>query len=259
MNKLLRFYNQNRKKIFIVIFSIIILIMLLNAFKEMLKKSSEREEQAYNNYINEQKQKEYKENPDIKKTISDIQVEEKKELIVDQFIRYCNAGQIENAYNLLTDDCKSELYPTIEVFINNYFKIVFNTTKLYSKEIYSGNTYKVKLYEDMLSTGNVSSGAIEDYYTIEKNDNVAKLNISNYIGSKKINKSASNDKLNVSVVSKKIFKEYEIYTIEIQNLTNKSIILDSMEDTKSTYLTGNGDVKYYCLVHEKVKNDLNFN
>ena len=253
MKNIIRFYNQNRKAIWITVIAIIFIIIAIHVLNDLTIKNNEEKRNASKNIVTE---KDYKENPDISVTIPDTKVQEEKELIVDQFIRYCNSGEIENAYNLLSKDCKNELYPTIERFKQIYINSVFNTTKLYSKEIYVGNIYKVKLYEDILSTGNVSSSVVEDYYVIVKEDNNVKLNIGGYFGNVDVNKNYNDNNLTINILSKKVFKEYEEYKIEVQNKTNNEIMLDGMNDTKSTYLQGKENVKYYALIHENTENDL---
>ena len=253
MGNIIRFYNQNRKAIWITVIAIIFIIIAIHVLNDLTIKNNEQKRNASKNIVTE---KDYKENPDISVTIPDTKVKEEKELIVDQFIRYCNAKEFENAYNLISKDCKNELYPNVNLFIQNYINNVFNTTKLYSKEIYVGNIYKVKLYEDILSTGNVSNSTVEDYYTIVKEDNNTKLNIGGYIGNVAINKDYSDSNLNINILSKKIFKEYEEYKIEVENKTNNQIMIDGMKNTKSTYLLGKENVKYYALIHENTEDDL---
>lgn len=241
-----RYYNQNRKFIWLVINAIIILIIALQAINDILKEQKQNRISS-NNIINE---KDYENNLNINVLISEEMVEKEDELIIDQFIRYCNVKKIQEAYELLTDNCKEELFPTIEIFKQNYWNIHFSTTKLYSKENFIGNTYKVKLYEDILSTGSINSNVIEDYYTLEKNKSITKLNINHYIGDKNINNIKTDDNLTINVIKKQIYKEYEKYEIEITNLTYNTILLDSKENTKSMYLIGDNNVRYYSLSHE---------
>ena len=235
---IIRLYNQNRRTIWIAIIAIIFIIIAIHVLNDLVKKKNVEDNNTIINTITE---KDYKNNLDISITLSDEDVKEEKELVIDQFIRYCNAGKINEAYNLLTDKCKEYVYPNIETFKKNYIDIVFNSKKLYSKERYTGSTYKVKLYEDMLSTGSISNSTIEDFYTIEKEN--TKINISGYIKEEQINKSASSNNIEINVLSKKIFKEYEEYTLEVKNNTDKDILLDSMENTRTIYLEGNGNVK----------------
>lgn len=51
---------------------------------------------------------------------------------VNQFVDLCNEQKIEEAYNLLSEECKEEVYPSLDSFRNNYYNAIFNG----QKEIY---------------------------------------------------------------------------------------------------------------------------
>lgn len=248
---IIRYYNQNKKSIWIIIIAIILIIIAIQALNSIVK--NQNSNRVVENTV---KAEDYKNNLSVDILLSDTDVREEKELIVDQFIRYCNAKEIEKAYNLLTEDCKKNIFPTIEYFKQNYVEKIFNTKKLYSKEKFISSTYKVKLYEDILSTGNIDTSTVEDYYTIEKEDGKTKLNISNYIGYKQINTTSKGNIIEVKVIGKNVYKEYEEYELEVSNLTNKTILLDSKENTRTMYLTGKNNVKYYALSHELLQDEL---
>ena len=247
-----RYYNQNRKIIWLVIIAIVILIIAIQAINGIIK--NQKEERKNITIINE---KDYENNLNINVLISDEKVKEEKELVIDQFLRYCNASKIEEAYSLLTDNCKKQVFPSIEYFKQNYYNIHFSSTKLYSKEKFRANTYKIILYDDILSSGNINTNKVEDYYTIETKDGISKINISNYIGEKTFySKGFADENLQIKVLKKQIYKEYEQYEIEVTNLTYNTILLDSKENTKTMYLVGNNNVKYYSLSHEVLNNNL---
>ena len=110
-----------------------------------------------------------------------IEMPKEAKKIIDNFVTYCNNGEIEEAYNLLSEECKEELFPDLETFKNNYHSKIFTDYKMYNLMawINSDNcfTYKVEITEDILTTGGASELNIEDYYTIVKNNNEYKLNI----------------------------------------------------------------------------------
>lgn len=246
---IIRYYNQNKKTIWIAIIAIIIIIIAIQAINKIVKDKNSSNNP--NNIVNYQ---DYKNNPDINVLITEVEVKENGELIIDQFLRFCNANKIEEAYALLTDSCKQELFPTIEEFKGNYYSKNFSVKKLYSKEKYIGNTYKIKLYEDILKNGDTKN--TEDYFTIQKENGITKLNINNYIQTKEINKTSENEYLKIEVTKRKIYKEYEEYELRVTNLTYKTILLDSKESTKTMYLKGKNSVSYYALPHEVLLDNL---
>ena len=246
---IIRYYNQNKRTIWLAIIAIIITIIAIQAINEIVKDKNNSDNK--DNIVNYE---DYKNNPDINVLITEAEVKENEDLIIDQFLRFCNASKIEDAYALLTDSCKKELFPTIEVFKNNYYNKNFSVKKLYSKEKYTGNTYKIKLYEDILKNGDTKN--TEDYFTIQKENNITRLNINSYIQTKEVNRTSENEYLKIEVTKRKIYKEYEEYELKVTNLTYKTILLDSKESTKTMYLIGKNSVSYYALSHEVLLDNL---
>ena len=58
--------------------------------------------------------------------VSKEQYEEDKNL-VNTFLEFCNNGKVEDAYNLISDECKQESYPTIEQFKKYYYDNILQT------------------------------------------------------------------------------------------------------------------------------------
>lgn len=241
---------NNRYKILGVIIGVILIFIIVQILNQIAKNSNSS---PTNIIIN---QNMYQPSDTV---IYGGNISEKKQetnnSVIDTFIKYCNNKQIQEAYNLLTDECKNLLYPKIEYFENNFVNKTFNTKKIYSIQSWITNrgldTYKVRILEDMLSTGKIANEqAIEDYYTIVNKDGEYKLNINSYIGRNYINKESETDNLKISVISKDIYTNYEIYNIQVQNKTNNAIFLDSKQDTKSVYLSGNKNSTYRALIYE---------
>ncbi len=244
-----RLYNQNRVMFWTIVSAIIVVLLVVHIMNSIVKTNNEKPK---NIVIDE---KLYENKLDIDEQISDEQVEEEKELIIDQFIRLCNSKNTQSAYNLLSEECKEELFPTLEAFQQNYVTINFNTQKLYGKKQYKGNTYEITFYENMLVTG-TSSNSQKDYYTIVNRDGKSKLNISNYVKRENTNRTTKNNYLQVEVVKKDIYIDYEVYELKVTNLTPNTIILDTKENTKTMYLTDEKGIIYYSAGHEVLDSSL---
>lgn len=256
MNRFIRWYNRNRKTFWlIVVISIIVISIpkILNQYAKDNKKdinSSINNTTIYNN-------KKYS-------IITEETIEENKSNefsnIINEFIEFCNNKNPEKAYELISNECKERIYPTVEAFINNYYNKIFENKKTYSIQLWvskgSHYTYKVNLKDDILASGNVNSSSIEDYYTIIYEDNAYKLNINSYIGNEKIDKFKELKEVKITILSKDIFLEYEIYNIEIENKTKNSILLDLLEKTGNMYLKDEDDFHYDAYNHEMVKEEI---
>ena len=258
MYKLIRLFNQNRKKILIAILAIVFVIGIIQFLNNFYK---EKNEQILKEILNENVEiNTSMYNPSysiITGTTISKEVSEESSKIIDEFIKNCNKGNIEEAYNLLSNDCKKELYPNIEEF-KKYHNQNFKTKKDYTIQLWSSfpNIYKVELTQDILALGKIDNTiVIQDFYTIVMEDGENKLNISEYIGKQKIGKMISKNGIVIKTNYKNIFKNYEIYNIEIENETSNTIRIDSSESTKTMYLEENEDIKYTAYTHEIDENN----
>lgn len=182
MYKLISWYNQNRKKfwlILIIIAFILIIIRLLNvwATAELDKQKEQIEQNNQENTISyEEQSKSIVSGGKVDKTYQD-----KFGYLIDNFLKNCVENNFEEAYKLLTTTCKQEIYPSLKLFTDNYGKENFEGNKQYEFQSWTskGNyIYLIKIYENMLSTGKADSNYIQDYYTIEQENGEYKLNIS---------------------------------------------------------------------------------
>ena len=109
-----------------------------------------------------------KQNNTINNTVAKVSIKEEKqnEILLKKFIQFCENNEIDNAYELLSENCKQEKYPTKESFLNYYNKTFkqYNTIWKHSQ----GEEYKIQFYEDELVTGTTDKQIIqEDTYKIE--------------------------------------------------------------------------------------------
>lgn len=258
-SRLIRYINQNRRKIILVIgiiAGIIIVIQLLNAFAES---KLEKNAKVNNNVV---KENTYQPNKTIltNTTIEEAQAEKNTE-VIEEFVQYCNNGEIQKAYDLLTDECKEVLYPTVDKFENNYHKKIFNGKKIYNIQSWMSTsdcyTYKIKYLDNVLSSGKYgSSDAIEDYITIIEKENEVKLNINYYIKRQEINKKQEKGGIILNVIQKDIYMEYEQYVIKVTNNINEDILLDSLETVDGIKLLGKNNVEYQAFTNELSSYDM---
>lgn len=183
-------------------------------------------------------------------SVSNKTYKEQSELI-DNFIKYCNEGNAQKAYELLSANCKEVMFPTLEYFINNYVKVVFSENRIYSIKNWTGSTYKVSITENILATGKYNNGvAIEDYFTIVTENGKNRLNINSFISRTSSTKKASNNGLDLEVLYKDTYMDYVIFTVKASNKTDKIISLDSGKSTQNMYIVDNNSVKYLSARNE---------
>lgn len=241
---------RNRYKILGVIVAIILILSLIRELNEMAKQANQKENSK--NIVEEVSDYKPQQTMISGGNVSNTAQEENTK-IMDEFIDLCNKKEIEKAYNLLTDECKEEMFDSnIQNFKKNYIEKIFTVDRTYNMQSWingENQTYKVKILEDVMSTGKIGE-TVEEYYTIVKKDGKSKLNINSYVEKKLINQKITKDNIIIEILEKNIFMEYEIYKIKVQNNTNNTILLDTQTKEKSAYITGSNGATYSAFMYE---------
>jgi hypothetical protein len=156
--------------------------------------------------------------------------EVKIENLVDKYFNYCNNGEYENAYNLITKECRDKLYPTLDKF-KSYVDFVFQgKKKIYNIQNYSiyenKYIYSIRILDDILANGTTDGYSYyeEKLVLIEENGEF-KLSIGEYIGDESLNKQVEDENMIVEITNKSVDYETETYTIKITNKTDKYIVI----------------------------------
>ena len=257
MEGLKRFYNQNRKAIWGTIGIIVVIIITIQMLEYWTKNRKNNYVDNSNNNISEEKTNEYN---DVyiesnESVISGDKVSSKKikdeVKIIDEFFTYCNNNEIDKAYELLTDECKEEMFPTVQKFEQLYLKKIFSNGKATASiEFLNGRTYKVNIREDALSTGKFEETALQDYITIKNVDGKEKININRYIGRSVLNKSKTQGNITIEVLERNRYTDYETYKIKVKNDLDLDILLDYLANTDSMYLEDSNGLKYNAYTNE---------
>lgn len=263
--KLRIFYHDNKIKIWTTIGIIVLIYVIIRLLNSGIKISNDKKMQQNNiNII--QNQTTYL--PSSQSTImSDGELSEqtiKEDTdIIKQFVQYGNEKKIEEAYNLLSQDCKNEMFKTVDDFAYKYFNDIFSRTRNYDLETWDtskGNAmYKMKYLNDIMATGKIEEQYIEDYITIVKENQEKRLNINKFVGKYEINKTTEKNGLQVKVLNRYAFYDYEEYELEISNKSGQTIILDTKQDTESVYVKSTKGVKYHWFGNSVSDEELKLN
>ena len=258
MHNFIRFLNRNKNQIIRTIVIIIFVLIIIQTINYYVKVKNEGEISnnnilQNNTILSNEIDKGLVSNTSAI-TGENVPTEQLKNAttVIHDFITYCNEQDLESAYNLLTDECKQQMYTSLEMFKQSYYDYIFNgQKKTCTIENWYGDTYKVDINEDILSTGKYNDGySRQDYITVKEVNNEYKLNINNYIGYTKIDKKTASDDITVEVISKNTYKDYEEYTMKVTNNTDGILKLDNINSTKTLYLEDSNGVKYSYYNHE---------
>lgn len=252
MNKLIRYWNQNRLKIIITGIIIVFIIILIQTINAILKNTRFEENENKETIVDTSKPSESVITGEkLPEKTTDANVE-----TIKQFVDLCNEKNYQSAYNLLTEDCKNELYNTLDIFIENYCNKVFNIEKTYNLELwqYSTNTYTYRITyieNNMLATGEINSNNnIEDYITIVENTDGNKLNINGFIEKRNVNKMQEQNGIKITINDRFMYREYEKYNITIKNNTDKTILISEKINSNDICLIDSNEIEYDSMLNE---------
>ena len=254
MHKLRKFIYQNKYQILGVlgiIAFILIIIQLMNLWARKNNNSEIENRQQNTTIVNENNSGVISEKSAVTgKEVSKQQLDNETTAI-NKFMEYCNNQDFENAYNMITEECKKQMYNSLDIFKQSYYKNVFNGEKKnFTIENWVKYTYRVNITGDVLATGNVDEYSKQDYITVKQVNGEYKLNINNYIGYTEINKKTTEKNISMEVIGKNTYKDYETYTFNVTNNTGSVMQLDNISNTESLYIEDSKGVKYPYYNHE---------
>lgn len=258
MHNLMRFIRQNRKQIIKVALIVAFLILMLQLMNYFAANQTSEYSNSKSDIYNTSNGTIISDKSAVSGgSISTSEINKVNNKI-SEFIKYCNEHNTEEAYNMLSNSCKEELYPEINDFISNYYEPLFKEEKRnYSIENWASNTYIVKFTGDLLATGKAANDfTYQDYITIVEENGQTKLNINKYIGREEINKKSSSDNIEAVVLYREKYMDYEKYKIQVTNNTDGTILLDQLLETDNIYLKDSNGTKHLAISNEIIKDDL---
>lgn len=258
MYRFFRWYNQNRLRVIVIVAVVLLAFVVLQIVNSLVARHNEEERNMLanrNTYID----KTTNPNPTNTSVLTGEKIPDSQDTInknlISQFVEYCNTGEIQKAYDMLSDECKELIYPTVDLFKQIYINNIFYINRMYSLQNWyidnNSYTYYIKYTEDVLATGNVNSDNNKgDYITIVNKEGAYYLNINNYVGRQGKNKTVSNNNITISVNWIDMYIDYTICNITVKNNTGKTVCIDTKEDVLSTYIYDSNNVKYTSFINE---------
>lgn len=260
MHKLLRYYNQNKIKIWAVVLAIVLgyaLLQVLNsAIANHNTEENNEQETTSNNVVS------YRNESESMVTGGRVSSTYSEQIgqVINQFFIYCVNHDPQRAYDMVSNNTKQVLYQTEELFEKNYYQNKFNGNKQFSFQSWSRTDtlyiYQVRIFDNMLATGQTSDNYIEEYVTIAVEEGSYKLNLNSYLGRKQISVKNEDENLSIQVVMVDRYLDYEVYTLNVQNKTDSNILLDTKRKTNSCYVVDSMGNKFEALLYENSDEDL---
>lgn len=161
--------------------------------------------------------------------------------LIDEYIGYCNDGNYQRAFNMLSEDCKeysfdndvekfmqhvlSKMPSRKQYFIQDYSNTTYNNKKFY--------IYEVRYTNDLLASGltNSTYGFTSEKFTFYKENNGdIKMSTGDYIYHTDIKSISENEYLKIDVLDKVVNYETEEYKVKFTNRSNYTVVVaDNVE------------------------------
>lgn len=235
--KVIDFFKKHGRKILIVL-AVWIVVIVINYF---VGKMNELNFEIDTNY---KPHESIMENGDVPEQLRNPITE-----LIAKFVENCNNKNYEDAYNMLSEKCKKNVYPDIEDF-KLYVDYVFDGNKIHNIQNFSNKdniyVYNVTILDDILATGFNNEDEMlyyQEKYVITEENGQLKLSIREYIGSDELTYMYEDDYMKIKVNSVDKNYDYITYNFSIANKSDKTIVyadhttdyeiaLDTSEGTK---------------------------
>lgn len=207
------FFKKHTKKIIIALF-VWVIVLVINYFVGKWNIDIPKVQTNYNPHIS---------------VLSNEKVPEKLqnpiEQLIAEFVEKCNEKDYENAYNLLSEECRNNEYGDIELF-KLYVDSVFPNKKIFNIQNFSNKdnvyVYIVTILNDILASGMNNETDNETYsekFVIKDEDGQLKLSIRQYIGREECTYIYEDEYMKIKIESVDIKYDNVKYNLKI---TNKS-------------------------------------
>lgn len=165
------------------------------------------------------------------------------EEMLEEYVGYCLEGNVESAYEMLSDHCKEYSFNNEIDYFTEYMTGKIGSAKRYAIQNYSndGNTYiyQIKYSEDILATGLTNTTY---YYTEEKivfkkqKNGTIEMSVGNFIDYEDIKNIAENDYLKVDVKFVEKYYSVERYKVVLTNRSDYTIVIADGQEANEILL-----------------------
>lgn len=168
------------------------------------------------------------------------------EEIIEEYVGYCNEGNYQKAFNMLSEDCrKYEFDNDVDKFMEHVL-VKMPTPKKYAIQDYSnvkyGNRrlyiYEIKYTDDLLATGltNSTYSYTSEKLTFYDGKNGIEMSAGNYIYYSEIKGISENEYLKIDVVGKVVNYSIETYEVKFTNRSNYTVVVADGQESNEAIL-----------------------
>ena len=212
------FFKRNGFLIYIIAIGIATIIIMNFIIGEKKKKEPPKTSYEPHNPIIEGKKIESK---------KEINLFESK---INKYMKHCENREYEEAYNMLSEDCKNIRFNNNIENFKKYIKSIFKEGQKYYIQNYSNKDniyiYQCTISEDILVTGNADAERYIEKIAILGNKEDSPISIGEFIKAEEINKVAEDEFMKIHLLKRNIYYDKIIYEIKIKNNSSYDIVLE---------------------------------
>lgn len=229
--KILHFLKKNSKIIFIVI-CVWVVLFFINSFLKNYNPKVELQT-TYEPHTSVMNDKEYV----PKKVGNDI------EDMLEEYTSYCFEGNVESAYNMLSDVCKEYMFENSLTNFTEYILEKTNGSKKYAIQDFSNNgnkfIYQIKYSADFLATGlnEEKYNYTEEKIVFEKKKNgEIDMAVGDFVDFQEIKNISESNYLKIDVKAVIKYYTYESYIVKLTNRSDNTIVISDGQSKNEVFL-----------------------
>lgn len=168
------------------------------------------------------------------------------EEMIEEYVGYCNEGNYQKAYNMLSEDCKKYEFDNNVEKLMSHVLVRMPTPKKYGIQNYSNTkydgkniyVYEIKYTDDILATGltNTEYGFTSEKMAFYKEDNEILMNVGEYIYHTDVKSISENEYFKIDVIDKVVKYDSEIYEVKLTNRSNYTVVVADGIETEEVAL-----------------------
>lgn len=157
------------------------------------------------------------------------------EKLIEEYVGYCNEGNYQKAFNMLSEDCREHEYNNDVTAFMRHVLTKMPMPRRYAIQDYSNITvggnivyiYEVKFSEDFLATGLTDSQYLytTDKFAFYYDENGLEMNVGNYIFHEEPKRISENEYLKIDVTDRYVNYSIETYTVKVTNKSDYTIVI----------------------------------
>lgn len=175
----------------------------------------------------------------------------KTEDIINKYIEFCNNKNYEEAYNLITDDCKEVKFSNNIDEFKSYVDYIFDEKKVASIQNYSNKdktyVYKVTISEDIMATGRNEEYLQYNEMIVAYKDDLTKISLGGFIKKEELDYMNQDEYLRIWLEEKYTYYDKVTYKIKLKNLSVYPIVIVNQSEKGEVILSLQGDNRSMIL------------